>query len=86
MADEPGVRPGVLARPLRLAPDSVTTAASGLKSSGLITRAPADKDAHAVVLTLTGDGLRELTQVIGEIVGTARAPVRTDDTGAAGPA
>lgn len=82
MADEPGV----LARRLRLAPDSVTTAASGLKSSGLITRAPADKDAQAVVLTLTGDGLRGLTQVISEIAGTARAPARTDDTGAARPA
>ncbi len=51
----------LLARRLRLAPNSVTTVASGLKSSGLITRAPADKDAQAVVLTLTGDGLRELT-------------------------
>jgi DNA-binding MarR family transcriptional regulator len=68
-----------------MAPNSVTTAANGLKSSGLITRAAADKDAKAVVLTLTDDGLRELTQAIGEIAGTPRAPARTDDTDAARP-
>jgi hypothetical protein len=39
-----------------------------------------------VVLTLADDGLRDLTQAIGEIAGTPRAPARTDDTDAARPA
>jgi DNA-binding MarR family transcriptional regulator len=56
VADEPGVRPGRLARRLRLAPNSVTTLVNGLQSRGLITRAAAADDARAVALTLTDAG------------------------------
>ncbi len=56
VADEPGVRPGELARCLRLAPNSVTTLVNGLHARGLITRSSGGPDARAVNLTLTDAG------------------------------
>lgn len=56
VADEPGIRPGELARRLRLAPNSVTTLVNGLSAKGLITRSAGGADARAVNLTLTGKG------------------------------
>lgn len=58
VADEPGVRPGQLARKLRLAPNSVTTLVNGLHSRGLIVRGTGGNDARAVMLTLTPAGQR----------------------------
>lgn len=56
VADEPGVRPGELARRLRLARNSVTTLVNGLHARGLITRTSGGPDARAVNLTLTDAG------------------------------
>lgn len=56
VADEPGVRPGELARRLRLAPNSVTTLVNGLHARGLVTRSSGGPDARAVNLTLTDAG------------------------------
>lgn len=56
VADEPGVRPGELARRLRLAPNSVTTLVNGLHAKGLITRSAGHLDGRAVTLRLTDQG------------------------------
>lgn len=56
VADEPGVRPGALARRLRLARNSVTTLVNGLHARGLIDRTSGGPDARAVNLTLTDGG------------------------------
>lgn len=56
VADEPGVRPGQLARRLRLARNSVTTLVNGLHARGLIVRGSGPHDARAVTLTLTDEG------------------------------
>ncbi|MQY20843.1 MFS transporter [Nocardia macrotermitis] len=55
VSEHPGVRPGQLARLLRLAPNSVTTLVNGLQTRDMITRAPGE-DRRAVTLTLTSDG------------------------------
>ncbi|WP_405136361.1 MFS transporter [Nocardia sp. NBC_01388] len=55
VSEHPGIRPGQLARLLRLAPNSVTTLVNGLAAQHMITRAPGD-DRRAVTLTLTGSG------------------------------
>ncbi|MEV0406913.1 MarR family transcriptional regulator [Actinoallomurus sp. NPDC050550] len=57
VADEPGIRPGELARRLRLAPNSVTTLANGLHAKGLITRSAGGRDGRAVALKPTDKGL-----------------------------
>lgn len=56
VAEKPGVRPGRLARRLRLAPNSVTTLVNGLHARGLITRSPGATDARAINLSLTHAG------------------------------
>jgi DNA-binding MarR family transcriptional regulator len=56
VAEDPGVRPGQLARRLNLARNSVTTLVNGLHTKGLISRTPSDTDARAIHLTLTTDG------------------------------
>ena len=58
LAENPGARPGQLARLLRLAPNSVTTLVNGLQKQRMITRTGGDADRRAVVLTLTPDGDR----------------------------
>ncbi|MBY8860180.1 MFS transporter [Nocardia sp. CA2R105] len=55
VSEHPGVRPGQLARLLRLAPNSVTTLVNGLQAQNMITRAPGE-DRRAVTLTLTDEG------------------------------
>ncbi|WP_216898034.1 MFS transporter [Nocardia alni] len=55
VSEHPGIRPGQVARLLRLAPNSVTTLANGLVTQGMITRAPGE-DRRAVTLTLTDAG------------------------------
>jgi|GEM_PF-182479 len=56
VSEHPGIRPGQVARLLRLAPNSVTTLVNGLATQNMITRAPGE-DRRAVTLTLTEDGL-----------------------------
>lgn len=56
VADQPGVRPGRLARQLMLAPNSVTTLVNALHTRGLLARATATGDARAVTLSLTAAG------------------------------
>ncbi|MGF6884517.1 MFS family permease [Nocardia sp. GAS34] len=56
VAEHPGIRPGQVARLLRLAPNSVTTLVNGLQTQRMITRAPGE-DRRAVTLTLTEDGV-----------------------------
>lgn len=56
VAERPGIRPGQLARRLRLAPNSVTTLANGLQSRHLITRSSSPDDARFVTLDLTPEG------------------------------
>jgi DNA-binding MarR family transcriptional regulator len=58
LAEHPGIRPGMLARLLRLAPNSVTTLAGDLFNRGLITRTTAGADRRAVTLELSGAGAR----------------------------
>jgi DNA-binding MarR family transcriptional regulator len=55
VSEHPGIRPGRLARLLRLAPNSVTTLVNGLQARGMLARAPA-ADRRAVTLTLTDSG------------------------------
>ena len=54
--EDPGARPGQLARTLRLAPNSVTTLVNGLRGRGLVTRAEGTADRRTVRLTLTAEG------------------------------
>jgi DNA-binding MarR family transcriptional regulator len=56
VADQPGVRPGRVARQLMLAPNSVTTLVNALHSRGLVVRTNATEDARAVALNLTPAG------------------------------
>jgi DNA-binding MarR family transcriptional regulator len=56
VADQPGIRPGRLARQLMLAPNSVTTLVKALHTRGLIERTHAAEDARALALTLTPAG------------------------------
>jgi DNA-binding MarR family transcriptional regulator len=58
VADQPGIRPGRLARQLMLAANSVTTLVNALHARGLIERAHATDDARALTLNLTPDGRR----------------------------
>ncbi|MCW2862577.1 MAG: hypothetical protein JWP48_4285 [Actinoallomurus sp.] len=58
IADEPGIRPGRIARRLMLAANSVTTLVNALHSRSLIVRTNAAEDARAVALTLTPEGRR----------------------------
>jgi DNA-binding MarR family transcriptional regulator len=62
LAENPGARPGQLARLLRLAPNSVTTLVNGLQKQQMITRGGGDTDRRAVVLTLTPDGDRAVRE------------------------
>jgi DNA-binding MarR family transcriptional regulator len=56
LGENPGARPGQVARALRLAPNSVTTLVNGLRSRGLVTSADGVGDRRAVHLTLTAAG------------------------------
>jgi DNA-binding MarR family transcriptional regulator len=56
VAENPGTRPGQLARFLHLAPNSVTTLVNGLHAAGLVTRSSNPDDRRTVQLTLTDEG------------------------------
>src|SRR3954462_3991871 len=56
VADQPGIRPGRIARQLMLAANSVTTLVNALHPRGLIVRTHAKEDARALALDLTPAG------------------------------
>ncbi|QDP98978.1 MarR family transcriptional regulator [Microlunatus elymi] len=56
VAENPGARPGRIARYLHLAPNSVTTLVNGLQAAGLVTRSSNPDDRRTVQLSLTADG------------------------------
>lgn len=56
VADQPGIRPGRIARQLMLAANSVTTLVNALQSRGLVERTHAAEDARAVALNATAAG------------------------------
>jgi DNA-binding MarR family transcriptional regulator len=62
LADNPGARPGQLARMLRIAPSSEATLASGLRRAGLITRSGGERDRRTASLSLTADGQAAVTR------------------------
>jgi len=57
LADNPGARPGQLARLLRLAPSSVATLVYGLRRAGLVSRHGGQLDRRTASLLLTPDGI-----------------------------
>jgi DNA-binding MarR family transcriptional regulator len=61
VADNPGARPGQLARLLRLAPSSVATLVYGLRRAGLVSRTGGQLDRRTASLELTAEG----TAVVG---------------------
>jgi DNA-binding MarR family transcriptional regulator len=56
LADNPGVRPGQVARMLNMRPNTVTTIVNSLAARGMISRTVADEDRRAVELTATDAG------------------------------
>jgi DNA-binding MarR family transcriptional regulator len=81
VAEQPGVRPGQLARRLRLAPNSVTTLVNGVQSRGLITRSRSPEDARFVTLDLTPEGAKavESWQVTNATIVQAALETLADD-------
>jgi DNA-binding MarR family transcriptional regulator len=61
LAENPGARPGQLARMLRLAPSSVATLVNGLSREQLIERADGVTDRRTAVLSLTAGGSAVVT-------------------------
>ena len=61
LAENPGARPGQLARMLRLAPSSVATLVYGLRRAGLVSRTGGQLDRRTASLELTPEG----TAVVG---------------------
>ena len=62
LAENPGARPGQLARLLRIAPSSEATLASGLRRAGLITRSGGEQDRRTASLSLTAAGQAAVTR------------------------
>jgi len=62
LADNPGARPGQLARLLRIAPSSQATLAGGLRRAGLITRSGGTHDRRTASLSLTVAGRAAVTR------------------------
>ena len=62
LAENPGARPGELARLLRIAPSSEATLASGLRRAGLITRSGGEQDRRTASLSLTMAGRVAVTR------------------------
>lgn len=58
LAENPGSRPGELARRLHLAPNTVTTLINALAPRGLVVRRAAESDRRAITIELTADGER----------------------------
>jgi DNA-binding MarR family transcriptional regulator len=91
LADNPGARPGQLARLLRLAPSSVATLVQGLTRAGLITRTARQADRRTASLQLTPDGTtmvgrwQTINQCIVQAATTTLGPASRDALGAALP-
>jgi DNA-binding MarR family transcriptional regulator len=85
ITEHPGIRPGQLARRLRLAPSSVATLLGGLQSAGYVTRTPgaaSDGDRRTVSLDLSEAGARAVTRwhrVNEDIIQTALAELPHSD-------
>jgi DNA-binding MarR family transcriptional regulator len=63
ITEHPGIRPGQLARMLRLAPSSVATLLGGLQSAGYVTRTPGgDGDRRTASLDLSAAGAAAVTR------------------------
>ena len=65
ITEHPGIRPGQLARMLRLAPSSVATLLGGLQSAGYVMRTPgadSDGDRRTVSLNLSEAGARAVSR------------------------
>jgi DNA-binding MarR family transcriptional regulator len=85
LAENPGARPGEIARMLRLAPSSVATLLNALGSAGLITRSGRPDDRRAVSLHLSGAGaaaVRRWQQVNESIVSQALLALPSGHTAA----
>ena len=90
ITEHPGVRPGQLARMLRLAPSSVATLLGGLQSAGYVTRTPgadSDSDRRTVSLDLSEEGAQAVSRwhrvnediirvALGELPHSDRAALR----------
>jgi len=65
ITEHPGIRPGQLARMLRLAPSSVATLLGGLQSAGFVMRTPgadSDSDRRTVSLNLSEAGAQAVSR------------------------
>src|SRR5580693_4713246 len=88
LAENPGARPGQLARLLRLAPSSVATLVNGLSRAGLVSRTGGQLDRRTASLLLTPDGTaavvrwREINERILQSAITGLAPASRDALGA----
>ena len=88
MAEHPGIRPGQLARMLRLAPSSVATLLHGLQSAGYVMRTPGGDgagDRRTVSLDLSQEGAAAVTRwhrVNEEIIQAALATLPQRDQSA----
>lgn len=81
LAEQPGARPGRLARQLRLAPNSVTTLVNALVAQGMVARTRGGPDRRAVMLRLTPAGattLRRWQATNATILDSALAALPTD--------
>jgi len=56
LAEQPGTRPGQLARRLHMRPNTVTTIVNALTTQGMVRRVTAEDDRRAVELTVTEAG------------------------------
>jgi DNA-binding MarR family transcriptional regulator len=88
ITEHPGIRPGQLARMLRLAPSSVATLLGGLQSAGYVTRTPgadSDGDRRTVSLDLSEAGTQAVSrwhQVNEDIIRAALAELPHRDQAA----
>lgn len=91
LADNPGARPGQLARLLRLAPSSVATLAQGLRRAGLVDRSGGEDDRRTASLLLTSEGIvmvgrwQEVNERILQAAIASLGPASRDALGAALP-
>ena len=88
ITEHPGIRPGQLARMLRLAPSSVATLLGGLQSAGYVTRTPgadSDGDRRTASLDLSEAGAQAVSRwhrVNVDIIRTALAELPYSDRAA----
>jgi DNA-binding MarR family transcriptional regulator len=91
LADNPGARPGRIARLLRLAPSSVATLVAGLTRAGLVSRTGGQPDRRTASLNLTGEGIavvgrwQAVNERILQAAITSLGPASRDALGAALP-